>query len=105
MKDKVINTIGALMLTGTFVLASGMSSTSLVEAKTWQSTQGSAQATTQQSQFIQGEDKRDLHERRKLERKQWRKDHHQNYRFWYNYHANPPAYGYYDRYGTYHPMH
>jgi hypothetical protein len=95
-----------LTLTSSFIIASGLSNASLVQAKTRQSQSTPDPAPPKGSQFqsIQ-EEKHAAHERRKLERKQWRKDHHHNYRFWYNNHTNPPAYGYVDRYGVYQRIH
>ena len=106
MKNKLINMISAVVLTASFVVASGLSNVSLVAAQTGPSPSIPNSATPKASQFqsIQ-EEKRDEQERRKLERKLWRKDHHQNYRFWFNNYTNPPAYGYVDRYGVYQRLH
>ena len=106
MKNKLINMVSAVLLTGSFVIASGLSNASLATAQTGPSPSVPNSDAPKISQFksIQ-EEKRDAHERRKMERKQWRKDHHQNYRFWYNNHTNPPAYGYVDRYGVAHRIH
>jgi len=106
MKNKLMNMVSAALLTGSFVVASGLSDASFAAAQTGPSPSIPNSATPKVSQFqsIQ-EEKRDEHERRKIERKLWRKDHRQNYRFWFNNYTNPPAYGYVDRYGVAHRIH
>ena len=92
MKKKLINLVGALMLAVTFIVGVGASSTSQVQAQDWR----------YRRDRNRWDNNRWERWRERERRREWRDQRRLGYRD-YRYNNNYQRYGWYDRYGYFHP--